>query len=244
MGKVYIVGAGPGDPGLITVKGLESIKKADVVLYDRLVSKEILKYAPKSCLLIYVGKERGAHRYTQDDINRMLLEYSEKYDVVVRLKGGDPFIYGRGEEEMLYLKKHGVESIVIPGVSSVYAAPAYAGIPITNRELSSSVAILTGEEAAEKKSRRVKISEVAGRVDTLVILMGAGRYDRIIDEISSVLPGKTHIAVIVRGTFADQEVYTSTIDRALELKDRIKPPAIIVIGEVVKLHDKLYKNIK
>lgn len=239
MGKVYIVGAGPGDPGLITLKALDAIKKADIILYDRLVSKEILNYAPKKSRLIYVGKERGAHRYTQEEINQLLLKYSEEYNVVVRLKGGDPYVYGRGEEEMLFLKKHGVDAEVIPGVSSIYAAPAYAGIPITNRQLSSSVAILTGEEAVEKKERRVKIREIAGKVDTLVILMGAGQFERIIEELSSVLSGDIPIAVIIRGTYMDQEVYVSTLDEALKLKEVIRPPAVIVVGKIVALHKDL-----
>jgi len=239
LGKVYIIGAGPGDPGLITVKALEIIRKADVILYDRLIPNEVLEYAPKKCLLIYVGKEKGKHQYTQEEINHMLLRYSKSYNVVVRLKGGDPFIYGRGEEEMLFLNMHGVETEIIPGVSSVYAAPAYAGIPLTNRELSSSIAIITAQEAYHKKHRRVDIRKIAGNVDTLVILMGASKFREIINELLGVLDKDTPLAVIIRGTYDNQKVYIANLGNAMTIANKVKPPAIIVIGEIVKFRSYL-----
>ena len=239
-GKVYIVGAGPGDPGLITLKALKVIEKADAILYDRLVPKEILRYAKEGCELIYVGKERGKHRYTQEEINNLLLEKALVYEAVVRLKGGDPYIYGRGEEECLFLMEHGVECEVIPGISSVLAAPLYAGIPPTNRWTSSSFAVLTGEEA-EKDRRRIDFKEVAKTVDTLIIAMGTKRFMEIVNELRKVLSQDTALAVVVNGTMKSQYTLITTLGDAEDIVDMIKPPAIIIVGEVVKFRSRLWK---
>jgi uroporphyrin-III C-methyltransferase len=239
-GKVYIVGAGPGDPELITLKALNVIRKADVILYDRLASKQLLKYARDDCELIYVGKARGEHTYTQDEINRLLLEKALEGKVVVRLKGGDPYVYGRGEEECMYLISNGIDCEVIPGVSSILAAPLYAGIPPTNRKLSSSFAVVTGQEAAEKRNRRVNIKAIASSVDSLIIVMGAKRFKEIMNELLDVLPPDTKIAVVVNGTTDNQYTLTTTLGRSMEIADKVKPPAIIIVGEVVELRKMLW----
>jgi len=240
-GKVYIVGAGPGDPELITLKALNIIMKADVILYDRLVSKELIKYAKEDCELIYVGKERGQHTYTQEEINQLLLKKAFEKDVVVRLKGGDPYVYGRGEEECMFLKERGVKCEVVPGISSVLAAPLYAGIPPTNRNLASSFAVVTGEEAREKRESKVNLKATAKAVDTLIIVMGTRRFKEIVSELSEVLSPETKLAVIVNGTRKDQYTLVTTLGSAIDLADKIKPPAVIVVGEVVRYREALWR---
>jgi len=155
MAKVYLVGAGPGDPELLTLKALRLIKSADVILYDRLINQEILLFAKPDCELVYVGKEDGKHTIEQEKINELLLRYAHTKEVVVRLKGGDPFIFGRGGEEALFLVEHGIEFEVVPGVSSFYSVPAYAGIPITFRGISSSFAVITGHEDPRKEKSNI-----------------------------------------------------------------------------------------
>lgn len=240
QGKVYIVGAGPGDPELITLKGLEIIKKADVILYDRLIPKELLHHAKENCELIYVGKERGRHTYTQDEINKLMLDKVNEGKIVVRLKGGDPYIYGRGEEECMYLKKNGVECEVIPGISSLLAAPIYSGIPLTNRWYSSSFAVVTGEEAREKKRKRVKIRDIAPKVDTLVILMGTKRFPQIIKELSMVLNRNTPIGIVINTSTSKQRTIVTTLSEAFEISNEVTPPAVIIVGNVVKLREVLW----
>ena len=240
-GKVYIVGAGPGDPDLITVKGLKLIEAADVILYDRLIPRELLSYAGSCTEFIYVGKERGRHSLTQDEINRLMVELASRHDIIVRLKGGDPYIYGRGEEECMYLIRSGVECEVVPGVSSIYAVPAYSGIPLTNRWLSSSFAVVTGEEASGKRHPRIDLGRIAGSVDTLVIVMGAGRFSGIISKLLSVLSGDTPIAVIMDGTTGRHRTIISRLGEAEKYSSNVRPPAIIILGEVVRLRDSLWR---
>jgi uroporphyrin-III C-methyltransferase len=241
-GKVYIVGAGPGDPELITLKALKVIEKADVILYDRLVPKEVLRYAKEDCELIYVGKERDKHTYTQEEINNLLLEKALEHETVIRLKGGDPYIYGRGEEECLFLINHRVKCEVIPGISSVLAAPLYAGIPPTNRWASSSFAVLTGEEAKDKNGSRIDFKAVARTVDTLIIAMGTKRFMEIVNELRKVLSQDTALAVVVNGTMRSQYTLISKLGNAEDIVDMIRPPAIIIVGEVVKLRKWLWKT--
>lgn len=242
-GTVYIVGGGPGDPELITVKGLRALKKADVVVYDALVSKALLKHTRRNAELIYVGKRAGKHTLSQDEINRLLYEKALEGKIVVRLKGGDPYVFGRGEEEVEYLVKRGVKCEVIPGVTSAIAVPAYAGIPVTNRYIASSFAVVTGREAKEKTVRRVKLKNIAQAVDTLIILMGVNTLRENVMELKEVLPEDTPIAIISSGTTFNQKVIVSTLDKILSVvKDsNIKPPAIMVVGEVVKFRDKLWR---
>lgn len=240
-GKVYLVGAGPGDPGLITEKALKLIGSADVIVYDRLISKEILRHAKSDAELIYVGKSSGYHLKEQSEINSLLVARAREGRMVVRLKGGDPFIFGRGGEEAEALAEAGIPFEVIPGVTSAVAAPAYAGIPLTHRDLASSVAIVTGHEAPEKAEGRVDWGRLAG-ADTIVVLMGMENLPAIAAElIKAGRSPATPTAVIRLGTLGRQQTVTGTLnDIAAKVKEAgLAPPAIIVIGEVVKLREKL-----
>lgn len=243
-GKVYIVGAGPGDPELVTLKALKVIRQADVILYDRLIPKELLDEAKPSAELIYVGKESGRHALTQDEINRLLVEKALEGKTVVRLKGGDPYVFGRGEEECMYLVEHGVECEVIPGITSAIAVPMYSGIPVTHRYASSSFAVITGREAKDKKTKRVKVKEIARAVDTLIILMGLSNLRSMVSELLEVLPPTKPVAVIYEGTTNDQKVIQGNLADIVKRVERsgIGPPAIIVVGDVVNLRDKLWKK--
>ncbi|MFQ6085616.1 MAG: uroporphyrinogen-III C-methyltransferase [Candidatus Bathyarchaeia archaeon] len=240
--KVYLVGAGPGDPALLSLKALETLKKANVVLYDRLVSNDVLKVAPSSAKKIFVGKEKGKHAMTQEEINKLLVREAESGKIVVRLKGGDPFLFGRGGEEGEQLSGFGIPFEVVPGVSTAIAAPAYAGIPITHRKHSSSVAIVTGHEDPAKGEAKVKWERLATAVDTIVVLMGVGKIQAIMEQLTK--GGRnpdTPVAVIERGTTKGQRTVIGTIrDIAEKARKRgVKPPATIAIGEVVRLRDKL-----
>ena len=239
-GKVYIVGAGPGDPELITIKGLNAIKKADVILYDRLIPKKLLEYAKANCELIYVGKERGKHTYTQEKINNLLLEKAKENKIVVRLKGGDPYIFGRGEEECRFLKHKGIDCEVIPGISSLIAAPIFSGIPLTNRELSSSFAVVTGQEALNKKEKKVKIAKIASCVDTLVIFMGVKNFSKIIKELKNAVDDSTPMAIIMNASTDKQKTIITSLSEANKIIKKLSPPAIIIIGNVIKLRNELW----
>jgi uroporphyrin-III C-methyltransferase len=236
MKKVYLVGGGPGDPELITVKGMKLIQSADVIIYDRLVSRKLLAYAKPGAELIYVGKQAGKHTLTQEEINQLLIKKAEEGKLVVRLKGGDPFVFGRGGEEALALRKHGIAVEVVPGVSSAIAVPALAGIPVTHRGIASSVTLVTGH-LAEKKEERLDYASL--KAETVVILMGVKNLPKIIEEFRKTRPPTTPVAIIEKGTLEEQRVITGTladiIERAQEAK--LKPPAITVIGEVVKLRE-------
>ncbi|AEM39240.1 uroporphyrin-III C-methyltransferase [Pyrolobus fumarii 1A] len=242
-GKVWIVGAGPGDPELITVKGLRLIREADVIVYDRLVHPALLREARSDAELIYVGKAPGRHTMTQDEINKLLVEKALEGKMVVRLKGGDPYVFGRGEEECAYVIEHGVECEVVPGVSSAVAVPAYAGIPVTSRWCASSFAVVTGMEAAEKEKPRVDYARIAAAVDTIVVLMGVSRLEEITRSMLRGRAGDTPAAVIERGTLPEQRVVVGTLaDIASKAREAgIQPPAVLVVGEVVRLRDRLWK---
>jgi len=243
-GVVYVVGAGPGDPELITVKGLRLLRSADVVLYDRLVSRELLREVKEGAELIYVGKAPGRHTLSQDEINRLLVEKARQGLVVVRLKGGDPYVFGRGEEECMYVRSHGIECIVVPGVTSAIAGPAYAGIPVTHRGLASSFAVATGREAEGKERRSVDYAALAKAADTLVILMGVGNLEKIVSELldAGVDPG-TPVAIVEDATLPTQRVTVAPLDRIVEEARRrgVRPPAVIVVGRVVELREKLWR---
>ncbi len=238
-GKVAIVGAGPGDPDLITLKGLKYIEKADVILYDRLAPKELLKSAKREAELIYVGKEPGKHVYTQDEINMLLYKKAIEGKFVVRLKGGDPFIFGRGEEECLFLVKRGIDCEVVPGVPSFVGASAYAGIPLTNRWLSSSFVVVTGTEAPEKGKRKVVMEKIASCADTLVILMGVRNLSDILEEIMKVRGPNERAAIVINATKGDQKVVTGNVDHLKRLAEAkaFTNPAVIIVGNVVRLRD-------
>lgn len=240
-GKVYLVGAGPGDPQLLTIKAVKALKEADVVIYDRLVGEEILCLAPESAEMIYVGKRTGKHEVPQDKITELIIEKAQGGGKIVRLKGGDPFIFGRGGEEAEALVEKGIEFEVVPGVSSAVVAPAYAGIPLTHRDYAASVAIVTGHRAgdAEKPIDWVKI---ANAVDTLVILMGVESLDGIVGKLlKGGISADKPVAMVESGTYPKQRTLIATLGTIIKEAEakQIKPPAVIVIGEVATLGRKL-----
>lgn len=240
-GKVYLVGAGPGDPKLLTVKAVELLKEADVVIYDRLVGESILNLAPEKAEKIYVGKRTGKHEVPQDKITELIIEKAQMGGKIVRLKGGDPFIFGRGGEEAEALVEKGIQFEVVPGVSSAVVAPAYAGIPLTHRDYASSVAIITGHRAGDAE-RVIDWAKIADAVDTMVILMGVESLDAITAKLlqGGVTPEKP-VAIVESGTYPKQRTLIGklgTIVKEAEAK-QIKPPAVIVIGEVANLGRKL-----
>jgi uroporphyrin-III C-methyltransferase len=240
-GKVYLVGAGPGEPKLLTLRAAELLREADIVIYDRLVGKSILKLAPKSARKIYVGKRSGKHEVPQDKINELLISCSKEGKTVVRLKGGDPFLFGRGGEEAEILAENNINFEMVPGVTSAVATPEYAGIPLTHREYASSVAIVTGHRAGDSR-KPVNWSKLAEGVDTIVILMGMESLEAIVKKLmeGSVNPEKP-VAIIEQGTTKMQRSFIGKLNTIVEMakKNNVNPPAIIVIGEVAELGRKL-----
>lgn len=241
-GKVYLVGAGPGDPGLITVKGRECIEFSDVVIYDYLASPTLLKYTPKNTEVIYVGKKGGDHTLSQDGINALIVEKAKNGLTVTRLKGGDPFIFGRGGEEAEELIKAGIPFEIVPGVTSAIAAPAYAGIPLTHRKFTSTVAFVTGHENPEKKESSIDWESLAKGIGTIVFLMGVKNLPHITRQlIENGKPSDTPVALVRWGTTPGQATVTGTLDTIVE---RVKAagltsPSIIIVGDVVKLREKM-----
>ena len=238
MGKVYIVGAGPGDPELLTLKAVKVISNADVILYDRLIGKEVLDFAKPGALLLYVGKEDGKHTIPQEEINDLLYRFSNLYESVVRLKGGDPMVFGRGGEEVLYLAERGVEVEVVPGVSSIYAVPSSAFIPVTHRDCASSFAVVTGHEAVGKLK---KVEWRAFRdVETLVILMGVKNRQRIARElIEAGRSPEEPVAFIEKGTTPDQRTVVTTLGEVAHSPPPVEPPAVMVVGKVVRIGERI-----
>lgn len=235
VGIAYLVGAGPGDPGLLTLKGLDCLRRAEVVVYDRLIGIDLPACAPHA-RLIDVGKESGHHLITQQEINEILVNTAREGKVVTRLKGGDPFLFGRGGEEALALAKAGIPFEIVPGVTSAIAVPAYAGIPVTQRGVACSVAFITGHNAGAQPNE-LNWQALAQGVDTLVFLMGVHNLEKI--AVSLVEGGRapdTPVALIEHGTLARQRVITGTLVDIVDKAKDIKPPAIIIVGEVVKLH--------
>lgn len=239
LGKVYLVGAGPGDPGLMTLKGKQLLEHADVVVYDALVSPPILAMIGDRAERIDAGKRRGRHSKLQSETTRILIEKARTNAVVVRLKGGDPFVFGRGGEEMEDLVKAGVPVEVVPGITSGIAAPAYAGIPLTHRGHSSSVTFVTGHEAAGKYRPQVNWGAIAQGSETIVIYMGIHNLANIVPGlIEGGLRPDTPIALVRWGTLPEQEELVgtlTTIVRQVE-ETRFEAPAIAVIGKVVNLY--------
>ena len=236
--RVYLVGAGPGDPGLLTIKGLELVRRADVIVYDRLVHPAILGHASPDAEMIYVGKASSAHTMKQDEINRLLVEKAREGKDVVRLKGGDPFVFGRGGEEAEALVEAGIPFEVVPGVTSAIAAPAYAGIPVTHRDFCSAVTITTGHrrDGASDSSDRSDLS------DTAVFLMGVENLPNIVSELLKAGRNPdTPVALIRWGTRPEQETLVGTLADIVEKAREadFKPPAVTIVGEVVKLREKL-----
>lgn len=241
MGRVYLVGAGPGDPELITLKALKVLQAADVVVYDRLVNSEILRYAGRAKELVSVGKERG-ESWKQEEINTMLVEKARQYDVIVRLKNGDPMLFARGGEECEALRSAGIPYEIVPGVSSALAAPTYAGIPLTHRDYSSSVAIVTGHRRGGRRDGLEYLRKIFPSADTIVVLMGVSNLENIVREArSSGLQPSTPVAIIENASLPSQRVFTEVLENIVEVarENNVKPPAILVFGEVVKLREKL-----
>lgn len=238
-GIVYLVGGGPGDPGLLTLKGAECLRRADVVVHDRLVNPALLEHCPDA-RRIDVGKLPDHHPIPQESINTILVEQAQAGNVVVRLKGGDPFVFGRGGEEALALVQAGIPFEIVPGVSSAVAVPAYAGIPITHRGLACSVAIITGHRADCAEDPDGDWLRAARGADTLVFLMGIKNLERIIAQV--LLAGRspaTPVAVIEQGTCPAQRTAIGTLANIVSQANHIHPPAIIVVGEVVSLAEAL-----
>jgi len=235
---VYLVGAGPGDEDLITLKGLECTKKADVIVYDNLVNDQLLSYAKQDAEIIYVGKKINQHTLPQDKINELLVEKAKQDKVVVRLKGGDPFVFGRGGEEAIALKENNIPFEIVPGISSSIAALAYAGIPITHRAISTSFHVITGHEDPTKEEESVNYELLSKLSGTLVFLMGLNNLPKITSLLQKY--GKapsTPVAVISKGTTPQQKVATGTLENIGNKVDSITHPAIIAVGEVINLRE-------
>jgi uroporphyrin-III C-methyltransferase len=232
--RVTLVGAGPGDPELITVKGINAIKSADVVLYDALVSAEILQLIPAGIPAHSVGKRAGSHAFSQEDINELIVEFAYMYGHVVRLKGGDSFVFGRGSEEIDFAESHGVATTVVPGISSAIAVPASANIPVTARGLSESFWVVTGTTKSGEISGDVALA--AQSTATVVILMGLKKIREIMNVFQAHGKAQTPVAVIQNGTLPNQKNVLGTVETisGLTIEELVGPPAIIVIGEVVR----------
>jgi uroporphyrin-III C-methyltransferase len=241
-GMVSLVGAGPGDPGLLTLGALLRLREADVVIYDRLVSKEVLGLIPSRVVMIYGGKDPGSKgSEKQEELNELMLSEARSGRKVVRLKGGDPFLFSRGGEEAEFLREHEVEFEVVPGVSSALAAPAYAGIPLTHRGYSSSVTIVTGREADLKG--KLDWAKISGGSDVVVVLMGAAKLKEIATKLlKGGKPAGTPVAAIMRATTRRQRTVTMTLGAAARggrAAEEVEAPCVIVVGRVVSLAPKL-----
>lgn len=241
-GVVYLVGAGPGHPKLITVKGLECLRQADTVIYDRLVNRRLLREVKEGAELIYVGKTPGKHPVPQDEINALLVEKASEGKGVVRLKGGDPFLFGRGGEEAVALAEAAIPFEIVPGVTSAIAAPAYAGIPLTHRDYTSGFAVVTGHEDPTKEDSDIDWAKLSTGIGTLVFLMGVARLPLIVEQLTSHgRAPQTPVALVRWGTEPRQETVCGTLADIVEKVQEagLKPPAVIVVGEVVSLRDRL-----
>ncbi len=239
MGKVYLTGAGPGDIELLTLKAARVIKDADVIIYDRLANPEILEMAKDGCEFVYVGKEDGRHIMPQDDINEVIYQNALKHENVVRLKGGDPFVFGRGGEEAAYLFERDTKFEIIPGITSSVSAPAYAGIPVTHRGVAVSFRVVTGHESPNKKVSQIPWENFKTD-DTIVFLMGLHNLPKISKKLMEVGKDADYpVAVISKGTTKDQQVVIGTLANIVEKAKDIPTPALIVVGRVVELREQL-----
>jgi uroporphyrinogen III methyltransferase / synthase len=242
VGKVFLVGAGPGDPRLITVRGVECLRQADVVVYDRLASPELLEHVPPGAERIFVGKGPRNHTMTQDEINALLVERGLSGHRVVRLKGGDPYVFGRGGEEALELERAGIPFEVVPGITSSIAGPSFAGIPVTHRGIATSFAVITGHEDPTRESSSIRWDGLANGPDTLVFLMGVERLESIVENLLRAgRPEHQPVAAIRWATTPDQEVVVGTLGNIVEQVQaaNLRPPAVLVVGDVVALRESL-----
>jgi uroporphyrin-III C-methyltransferase len=242
--RVTLVGAGPGDSELITLKGLNALKSADIVLYDALIAEEMLDYIPAQTPKLCVGKRAGRHSYTQEEINELIVDMAYLYGHVVRLKGGDPFVFGRGGEEIEFASRHGLKTAVVPGISSSLAVPASANIPVTMRGVSESFWVVTGTTMSGRVSDDVALA--AKSTATIVILMGLNKLDEIVTIFSQQGKADTPVAVIQNGTLESQKTVTGIVTNILDKvkNSGIASPAIIVIGEVVAYANGLNNLLK
>lgn len=232
--KITLVGAGPGDPDLITIKGINAISEADVILYDALVNPELLKYAPIGSKKIYVGKREGQHTFTQQQINTLLVDYAITHGHVVRLKGGDPFVFGRGAEELEYAELFNIETAIVPGISSSIGVPGLQRIPVTHRGITESFWVLTGTNSEGKLPVDFHLAAQSGA--TIVVLMGLNKLKEIAAVFQKYDRGATPVAVIQDGSLPTENIAVGSIDTIEEAVriEGIRSPAIIVIGEVVR----------
>ncbi|UOQ86357.1 uroporphyrinogen-III C-methyltransferase [Gracilibacillus salinarum] len=238
MGKVYLVGAGPGDEELITVKGVRAIKEADVILYDRLVNHSLLDYAKADAELIFCGKMPRKHGLIQEKINEQLIYHAGKGKTVTRLKGGDPFIFGRGGEEALHLEEHQIAYEVVPGITSAISAAAYAGIPLTHRTISGSVSFINGSDPDGKTDEEWR--HLALGADTLCFYMGVRKFPIICEKLMQAgLKETTPVSIIHWGTFSHQKSIVADLITVSDRLDEISNPSMIVVGEVVRLREKI-----
>lgn len=242
--KITLVGAGPGGTDLISLRGLKALAKADIVLYDALVSEELLQYCPQAVQKIYVGKRANKHAYSQDEINAMLVRFALSHGHVVRLKGGDPFVFGRGYEEIEYARGYGIETDVIPGISSAIGVPSLQGIPITHRGTTESFWVITGTTSSGAIASDVY--QAAKTNATVVILMGVGKLGEIVDIYKKENRHSLPVAIIQNGAMPDEKIALAEIDTIVERAAALKigSPAVIVIGEVVALHRDFIKSVR
>jgi uroporphyrin-III C-methyltransferase len=239
MAKVYLTGAGPGDIELMTLKAARVVKEADVLIYDRLANPDILNMAKENCEMIYVGKQDGKHSVPQDEINEIIYQAALKYENVVRLKGGDPFVFGRGGEEAIYLYDRDIKFEIIPGISSAVSVPAYAGIPVTHRGITTSFRVVTGHETPNKRISQIEWQTFLND-ETIVFLMGFHNIKLITSKLMSLGKRRNYpCAVISKGSTPEQEVVVGTLETIVELSKDMPTPAIIVVGEVVTLREKI-----
>ena len=242
QGKVYLVGAGPGDPALLTMKGMDCLKQAEVIIYDRLLDDSLLEVTRRNAERIYVGKSAQCHRMEQEAINRLLIEKALAGKIVVRLKGGDPFVLGRGGEEAEALAMSHIPFEVVPGVTSAIAVPAYAGIPVTHRHLASSFAVVTGHETGDKDKSTIAWDKLSTGADTLLFLMGIGNLKYIVRRlIENGRSPSTPVAIIIDGTTHRQQTIAGTLENIVSKVEQqnLQPPAVLVVGEVVRLREHL-----
>jgi len=234
--QITLVGAGPGDAELITLKAIKALKTADVVLYDALVNEELLEYAPQNSVKVYVGKRSGDHTYSQDTVNKLMVDYALNYGHVVRLKGGDPFVFGRGFEELEYAALHNIPAGVIPGISSSIGVPELQHIPVTHRGLSESFWVVTGTTADGKISN--DLYEAARTKATVVVLMGIHKLEEIAGIFKNEGKNKLPVAVIQSGSTSSEKVAIGVVDTIVEIvkENKITSPALLIFGEVVSLH--------
>jgi len=245
--KLTVVGAGPGDEELITIKAIKAIESADVILYDALINDTLLKYASGNAELIFVGKRKGCYSFQQEQINDLIVSRAKSHGHVVRLKGGDPFIFGRGAEEIDYARQFDIKTYVVPGISSSLAVPAYQGIPLTKRGISESFWVITGTTKSHQISKDVALAAKSSA--TVVILMGMGKLNEIVQIFSKENKQETSVAIIQNGTTENEKFGVGTIHtiKKIVIEKQLSSPAIIVIGDVVKervVLDSIYKQIQ